>query len=207
MDLPFLLKNPLHYYNICQLYTSPKTDTLHSISSKFIMQIRLGRYPSHSKFIKLNMKIIKLIAYKIATIYWKIFRPQTFGVKLLLINDNKVLLVEHSYTKGYHLPGGGVKSGEMFDRALKREILEELGLDISNLELFGVYQNTKQGKIDTVITYLSTNPVDLNKAKLSSEINHANFYRLDRLPTNISPGSRKRIQEYLSNNFPITRKW
>jgi hypothetical protein len=49
--------------------------------------------------------------------------------------------------------------------------------------------------------------VDLNKAKLSNEINHADFYRLDSLPANISPGSRKRIEEYLSNNFPITKKW
>jgi ADP-ribose pyrophosphatase YjhB (NUDIX family) len=117
------------------------------------------------------------------------------------------LLVEHSYTKGYHLPGGGVKTGEMFDRALKREILEELGLDINDLQLFGVYQNTKQGKIDAIITFISTKPVDLNKAKLSNEINHADFYSLDILPTNISPGSRKRIQEYLSKNFPITKEW
>ena len=153
------------------------------------------------------MKLLKLIAYKIATIYWKIFRPQTFGVKLLLINENKVLLVEHSYTKGYHLPGGGVKSGEMFDRALKREILEELGLEINNLQLFGVYQNTKQGKIDTVIAFISTKPVDLNKVKLSNEINHVDFYSLDSLPPNITPGSRKRIGEYLSNNFPITKEW
>lgn len=153
------------------------------------------------------MKILKLIAYKIATIYWKIFRPQTFGVKLLLINDGKVLLVEHSYTRGYHLPGGGVKSGEMFEQALKREILEELGLYFNDIQLFGVYQNTKQGKIDTVITFISTTPVDLNKGKLSNEINRADFFSLDILPTNISPGSRKRIQEYLSNNFPIAKEW
>ena len=153
------------------------------------------------------MKILKLIAYKIATIYWKIFRPQTFGVKLLLINDGKVLLVEHSYTRGYHLPGGGVKSGEMFEQALKREILEELGLYFNDIQLFGVYQNTHQGKIDTVITFLSTTPVDLNKGKLSNEINRADFFSLDILPTNISPGSRKRIQEYLSNNFPIAKEW
>ena len=161
----------------------------------------------YAKFIKLHMKILNLIAYKIAKIYWKIFRPQTFGVKLLLINDGKVLLVEQSYTKGYHLPGGGVKSGEMFEQALKREILEELGLYINDLQLFGVYQNTKQGNIDTVITFISTTPMDLNKAKLSNEINRADFFSLDILPTNISPGSRKRIQEYLSNNFPIAKEW
>jgi ADP-ribose pyrophosphatase YjhB (NUDIX family) len=153
------------------------------------------------------MKILKLIAYKIATIYWMIFRPQTFGVKLLLINDGKVLLVEHSYTRGYHLPGGGVKSGEMFEQALKREILEELGLYFNDIQLFGVYQNTKQGKIDTVITFISTTPVDLNKAKLSNEINRADFFSLDILPENITPGSRKRIHEYLSNNFPIAKEW
>ena len=153
------------------------------------------------------MKILKLIAYKLATIYWKIFRPQTFGVKLLLINDDKVLLVEQSYTEGYHLPGGGVKSGEIFEKAVKREILEELGLDINDLQLFGVYQNTKQGNFDTVITFISTTPVDINKAKLSNEINRADFFSLDILPTNISPGSRKRIQEYLSNNFPIAKEW
>ena len=153
------------------------------------------------------MKILTIIAYKLATIYWKIFKPQTLGVKLLLINDGKILLVEHSYTKGYHLPGGGVKTGEMFDRALKREIMEELGLDINKLQLFGVYQSSKQGKIDTIIVFLSTRPVDLNEAKLSNEINHADFYALDNLPANISPGSRKRIQEYLSDNFPITKEW
>lgn len=153
------------------------------------------------------MKILTIIAYKIATIYWRIFRPQTFGVKLLLINDGKVLLAEHSYTKGFHLPGGGVKSGEMFDEALKREILEELGLDMNNLQLFGVYQNTKQGKLDTIIAFISTEPVDLNKAKLSNEINHVGFYSLNILPTNVSPGSHRRIQEYLSNNFPITKEW
>ena len=155
----------------------------------------------------MRIKILKLIAYKIATIYWKIFRPQTFGVKLLLINDGKVLLVEHSYTRGYHLPGGGVKSGEMFEQALKREILEELGLYFNDIQLFGVYQNTKQGKIDTVITFISTTPVDLNKAKLSNEINRADFFSLDILPENITPGSRKRIQEYLSNNFPTAKEW
>jgi ADP-ribose pyrophosphatase YjhB (NUDIX family) len=126
---------------------------------------------------------------------------------LLLINDGKVLLVEHSYTKGYHLPGGGVKSGEMLEQALKREILEELGLDINDLQLFGVYQNTKQGKIDTITAFISNTPVDLNKAKLNTEINRADFYSLDGLPPDISPGCRKRLQEYLSNNFPITKEW
>lgn len=126
---------------------------------------------------------------------------------MLLINDGKVLLVEHSYTKGCYLPGGGVKTGEMFDQALKREIFEELGLKIEKLNLFGVYQNTKEGKIDTIITFISTDPVDLNKVKLSNEISRVDFYNLDNIPPNISPGSGRRIQEYRSKNFPITKEW
>jgi len=150
------------------------------------------------------MKFIKITLLKI---YWKIFRPKTLGVKLLLINNGKVLLVEHSYIKGLFLPGGGVKRGEIFERALKREAFEELGLEIEKLSLFGVYQNTKEGKIDTIVVFVSNDSIDITKIKLNSEIYHADFYDLNNLPINISPGSKKRIEEYRSKNFPITKEW
>lgn len=150
------------------------------------------------------MKFIKITLLKI---YWKIFRPKTLGVKLILINDGKVLLVEHNHTKGHFLPGGGIKNGEIFDQAIKREIFEEIGFRIENLNLFGVYQNTREGKIDTIVTFFSTDPLDVNKVKLSNEISRVDFYHLNSLPPNISPGSKKRIEEYQSKNFPIAKEW
>src|SRR5262249_38686344 len=44
--------------------------------------------------------------------WWRIRRPATLGVRAL-INDEtgRVLLVRHTYAKGWHLPGGGVENG------------------------------------------------------------------------------------------------
>ncbi len=50
----------------------------------------------------------------------------------IIVEDEKILLIAHK--KGTHtywlLPGGGVKYGESLDKALKRELKEELGIDI-----------------------------------------------------------------------------
>ncbi|MFW5770317.1 MAG: NUDIX domain-containing protein [Spirochaetota bacterium] len=50
----------------------------------------------------------------------------------IIIEDEKLLLIAHK--KGKHtywlLPGGGVEYGESLDKALKRELKEELGIDI-----------------------------------------------------------------------------
>lgn len=139
--------------------------------------------------------------------YWKIFKPKTLGVKLMLINDGKVLLVNHSYIKGLFLPGGGVKKGEMFEQALKREVFEELSLKIENLNLFGVYQSSKEGKNDTIVVFISNEPIDITKIKINSEICHVDFYDLNNLPTDISLGSKKRVEEYRSEHFPIAKEW
>ncbi len=143
----------------------------------------------------------------LAKIYWKIFKQKTLGVKLILINNGEVLLVNHSYIEGLFLPGGGVRNGEIFTHAIKREVFEELGFEINDLTLFGVYQSSNEGKIDTIVTFVSTDKLDLNKVKINKEISRADFYDINNLPPNISPGSKRRIEEYQSKNFPITKEW
>lgn len=124
-----------------------------------------------------------------------------------MINNNKVLLVNHSYIKGLFLPGGGVNNGEIFSNAIKRELLEELGFELKNLSLFGVYQSSKEGKIDTIITFISTDNLDLSRLKLSREIRGVDFYDINNLPPIISPGSKRRIEEYQTKCFPIAKEW
>lgn len=54
-----------------------------------------------------------------------------------------ILLVERGGEplKGYwSLPGGLVESGETLDQAVRREILEETGLEIEPVEMFGVFE-------------------------------------------------------------------
>ena len=55
------------------------------------------------------------------------------GVGALIVKDNKILLVKRANepNKGkWSIPGGVVKLGESLTDALKREIMEETGLEI-----------------------------------------------------------------------------
>ncbi|MCP5096209.1 MAG: hypothetical protein GY943_11705 [Chloroflexi bacterium] len=70
------------------------------------------------------MKFIWRILYLAATIYWRLFKPLTFGVKLMLIQENKIILVRHSYQKGWYLPGGALKRGETISPGTSNRIRE-----------------------------------------------------------------------------------
>lgn len=56
-----------------------------------------------------------------------IFRPAVYAI---LLQEQKILLLKMKATGKYHLPGGGVELGERNEAALRREILEETGIEI-----------------------------------------------------------------------------
>ncbi|HEY0219683.1 MAG TPA: NUDIX domain-containing protein, partial [Afipia sp.] len=55
--------------------------------------------------------------------YSRFARAMTLGTRALVLDgENRVFLVKHSYVAGWHLPGGGVETGETFVESLKREL-------------------------------------------------------------------------------------
>ena len=144
-----------------------------------------------------KMKLHYRLIYKLMRLYWKVTKPITIGVRAIITNnDNEVLLVKHTYTHQWYLPGGGVNKGEHLLDALNREMDEELGLKILyEPTLLGTYSNFYEGKSDYVSVFvIDQYEITPNKNR---EIEAWKMYDVDNLPKSISPGSHKRMQEYL----------
>lgn len=61
---------------------------------------------------------------------WFVTRPNTFGVHAVPITPSgNIVLVKLSYARGWRLPGGGRKPHEDPERAIIRELQEEIGLE------------------------------------------------------------------------------
>lgn len=136
------------------------------------------------------------LLYLMARCYWRIFRPITLGVKLLLVKDGMIWLVKHSYQHGWFLPGGGVKRDENLETAVRREAREELGAELGAVHVFGVYSSISQSKNDHVVVF-SCHDFTVGQAD-KAEILAVRPYPLDQLPEDVSRGTRRRIAEYLN---------
>ncbi len=83
----------------------------------------------------------------------------TVGARALVINESgSVLLVRHTYRSGWHTPGGGVNSDESPVTAIRRELIEEVGLTIlGEPKLLHIYVSTYRFVTDYPIFYLVEN--------------------------------------------------
>lgn len=76
------------------------------------------------------------------TINFRYIRPLVLG---LFRNKDQVLVTEGfdsvKKQKFYRLPGGGIEFGERAKAALKREMLEEFNVKITNLKYLGTLEN------------------------------------------------------------------
>jgi 8-oxo-dGTP pyrophosphatase MutT (NUDIX family) len=135
-------------------------------------------------------------------------RPMTLGVRGLVIDDdNRVLLVRHTYVGGYYLPGGGVERGETFEQALVRELAEEGNIILQTAPaLHGLYLNHRVSQRDHVALYVVRDFRQSAPHVPDHEIAEANFFALDALPPETTRSTRARLEEVL-NGVAISPYW
>lgn len=144
--------------------------------------------------------MILRVANALRKMIWYVFGIVTVGVRVMIISGDSIMLIQHSYKKGWFFPGGGIKRGESLDKAARREVLEELGVVVGDLRLFGAYTDFEDGRNDQVVVFLSD--VKNIEDRFSLEIVEGKFFPLDMLPSDISPWTRRRVCEYLTGNYP-----
>jgi 8-oxo-dGTP pyrophosphatase MutT (NUDIX family) len=135
--------------------------------------------------------------YRVQRLVWRVIRPRTRGVKVMVFNDaGELLVVRHSYgnTKLFMLPGGGIRPFEAPEAAAVREIREELGCALTGLAFVSVHTSSHEGKRDTVHLYRATMAGEIRADGV--EIDEARFFPLDALPPGASPATLRRIAEY-----------
>lgn len=162
----------------------------------------------HTKF----KKLVLIIGYAVFRIirtpirlYWKLFNIKTYGVRILIVSEGEVVLVRHWYNFLWVMPGGGIKKYETPEQSAIREMKEELGIEINQLDYkLGTYTNNKEGKNDIVHCFV----VELNKKlmmskKFNFEISDKIWFRIDALPEGTSKATVNRIKEYISEGKNI----
>jgi len=129
----------------------------------------------------------------------------TLGVRAVVLDsEQRVFLVKHSYISGWHLPGGGVETGETMLRALRRELAEEGRIELAGEpELFGIYLNSHVSSRDHMALYVVRHFTQDRKPEPNREIIDCGFFGTGALPPETTMGTRLRIAEVVEKKPPF----
>ena len=145
----------------------------------------------------MKIYLLESIASKIKSI----LGSPSLGVKAVIFNNKQqVLLIQHTYRVGWHLPGGGLIAGETPRAAVCREVLEETGLKIFNPLLVSALLNKWRHQHDYVLLYKVTDFLGAPKIQDHHEIANIGWFNLSRLPDEVTSNTRSRISEILNGD-------
>jgi 8-oxo-dGTP pyrophosphatase MutT (NUDIX family) len=96
------------------------------------------------------------LAWHVRRGYWFVVRPRTSGVKCVIVRDGRWLMIRNTYGhRDWTFPGGGVGRGESVDAAVRREVHEEVGIELTAVQAIGSYFSTRNRCRDTVSCFVA----------------------------------------------------
>lgn len=125
---------------------------------------------------------------------WRVWRGTPIaGVSVIISNLNgDVLLLRHSYgPKVWALPGGGLKPSEDPEECARREVREELGIAITDLQGVGAIEEELSGSPHTAHLFSAT--CNARPKPDNREVIEARFFPSHSLPEPLGEVTRRRL--------------
>lgn len=107
-------------------------------------------------------------------------------------DDGEILLLKHRFRagSGWGLPGGFLEAGEQPLDALRRELREEIGLEISDAEIFAARSFRKPRQVEVLFTCKAN-----GEAKPQAmEVERAEWFSLTSLPEGLPKDQRRFVE-------------
>jgi 8-oxo-dGTP pyrophosphatase MutT (NUDIX family) len=140
--------------------------------------------------------------------FFRMQRSMTLGVRGVVVDaSGKVLLLRHTYTPGWHFPGGGVEKGETAAHSMIRELKEEAGIEATenDLQLISIHANHAFFPNDHVLVF-RVNSWRQGKATSHGEIAEIRFVEPSSPPEDVSKGTNNRLKELFSGQV-VSQLW
>ena len=126
---------------------------------------------------------------------------------LVLDSEKRLLLMKRADSGCWGPPGGATEPGERVEEAARRETLEETGLQIGEMTLFGVFSGPElyykypngDEVYNVTIVYISSDFGDVsNEPRISLNAEHTEWgwFAANEIPENISPPMIPTIEQF-----------
>jgi ADP-ribose pyrophosphatase YjhB (NUDIX family) len=117
---------------------------------------------------------------------------------IIFDDESRVLLLEHVFRPdgGWGIPGGFLSQGEQPETALRREMREEIGIELEQVEILFARTLPRPRQIEI---YFRARAVGTPQP-CSFEIRTAGWFQIENLPAELSKDQRRLIQRALARS-------
>ena len=147
-------------------------------------------------------RLAHILPIYVKSAWWGLVQPHTSDREPLTVHQavvlskRGVLLSVRSDLRGWELPGGNSEAGESGEDAVRREVLEETGLEVEVERLTGVYHRSGFRPHTARVYRCRASP---DEPRTSSETPVVRWFSIDSVPGTLFPWYRGPLDDALAD--------